>query len=61
MGALLVPELSTLVEVLIPRRRLVAIGDFDHRDAVWHRTDDLAEVATDALGLIDDWSHDIGR
>src|SRR2546426_5893739 len=40
--------------ILAPRHRLLAGRCFDHRDAAVHGADEHAEVAADALGLVDD-------
>ena len=47
-------SVAPVVDVLVPGRRREAVVDLDHRDAARHRADDLAEVAADALGLVDD-------
>src|SRR5690348_16326897 len=53
MRSLLRTQLGAGRHVLVPRRRLEIIFHFDHRDAVGHRADDLAEVAADAFALVD--------
>jgi hypothetical protein len=52
--ALLHPQRRALGDVLVPGRGLHPVVDLDHRDAVRHRAHDLAQVAADALRLVDD-------
>src|SRR5690606_33250262 len=51
--ALLGPQQRAGARELVPARRLEAVIDGLHRDAAGHRAPDLAQVAADALGLVD--------